>query len=150
MNVKLLVFLIGTYILSLSLNFVPSIKHPDATITILSALATSLFLLTFMWFSQWGIPSHNGNRKYKAVLMLGIVSCVLVYLIKTFENYMFEFVILDAITAIQYPLYVLFVTPFFGANLLFDLNYGLFSLTMVIVYALALLLNKKRINHQQS
>lgn len=53
---------------------------------------------------------------------------------------MMEYAILDMIASIQYPFYLMFTTPLFGVNSLFDINYETFSLLMSAVYILAFIL----------
>ena len=47
--------------------------------------------------------------------------------------------ILDIISNIQFPLYILYITPFFGLNYIFDISYGVLSLIVSIIYFIFLL-----------
>ncbi|MEZ7173075.1 hypothetical protein [Sporosarcina sp. OR05] len=45
--------------------------------------------------------------------------------------------VLDIILSVQYPLYVLFITPLFGLNVVMNAGYGVFSAIISVVYLLA-------------
>ncbi|GEL77429.1 hypothetical protein TMU01_16640 [Tenuibacillus multivorans] len=65
---------------------------------------------------------------------LGVISGVLVFVITKFEHAMFDNIILDSIASLQHPFYLIFTTPVFGGNILFDLSYGSYSLLMSLFY----------------
>ncbi|WP_337017976.1 hypothetical protein [Oceanobacillus massiliensis] len=70
----------------------------------------------------------------KVYALVGVISGVFVFVITTFEHAMFDNVILDSIASLQYPFYLIFTTPVFGVNILFDLSYGSYSLLMSLFY----------------
>ncbi|SDQ81179.1 hypothetical protein SAMN05216232_0166 [Virgibacillus subterraneus] len=122
------IFLIGSYLLAFSINLMPSIKHPDSDIDILNSLVTILFMVLLLTYSK------KGSRILKTFSMFGVISGVIVFVITTFEHDMIGNGILDVIASIQYPFYLIFITPLFGGNILFDLSYGSYSLLMSLFY----------------
>lgn len=140
MKFKLLILLICTYIIAFSTNLIPSLKHPDSNMSIFNLLATSLFLITLLVFIKKASYSGKSNKGLKVFLIFGFTSGLVVYVIKIFEDTLMDYAILDMIASIQYPFYLMFTTPLFGVNYLFDINYETFSLLMSAVYILVFIL----------
>ena len=134
MKNKLLVLLIGSYVLAFSINLMPAIKYPDLDVNFLNLLATAVFLALLL------LNARNDSTKLRIFLSIGILSGVLVYFISLFESPMLEHGLLDAIASIQYPFFLIFTTPLFGGNLLLDIGYGPYSLLMSLLYAAVLVL----------
>ncbi len=132
MKYKFLILLIGSYLLAFSINLFPALKYPDLNVGIFNLLVTLLFMLLFLIYSK------NGSKKLKVFTIVGVASGVLIFLITTFEHLMFDNVILDSIASLQYPFYLIFITPLFGGNILFDLSYGTYSLLMSLFYGVVL------------
>ncbi|OZU87583.1 hypothetical protein CIL03_15955 [Virgibacillus indicus] len=128
MKYILLILLIGSYLLAFSINLMPSIKHPDSSIGTFNALVTILFMVLLLMYSK------KGSRILKIFSIFGVISGVIVFVITTFEHVMIGNGILDVIATIQYPFYLIFITPLFGGNILFDLSYGSYSLLMSLFY----------------
>ncbi|WP_404452207.1 hypothetical protein LG329_17920 [Virgibacillus necropolis] len=141
MNYKLLILLIGSYLLAFSINLMPAIKHPDLNVDIFNTIVTIIFMFLLLMYAK------KRSRILKLFSIFGVISGVIVFVITTFEHAMFGNVILDAIASIQYPLYLIFITPLFGGNILFDLSYGSYSLLMSLFYGIVFVLtvnfNKK-------
>lgn len=140
MKLKLLVLLICSYLLAFSTNLFPSLKHPDSNMNIFNLMATTLFLIVLLIFVKKGVYSGKSNKKLKVFLIFGFISGLVVYVINMFESTMMDYAILDIIASIQYPFYLIFTTPLFGVNFLFDLSYATFALLMSIVYVLVFIL----------
>lgn len=134
MNYKFLILLMVSYLLAFSINLMPSLKHPDLNMNMFNLLVTLLFMLLLLLYSK------NGSKTLKIFSIVGVISGVLVFAVTTFEHAMFDNVILDGIASIQYPLFLIFTTPIFGGNVLFDLSYGLYSLLMSLFYGVVLCL----------
>ncbi|MFB4166854.1 hypothetical protein [Virgibacillus sp. JSM 102003] len=132
-----LLLVIGSYLLAFSINLIPSIKHPDSDIDILNSLVTVLFMVLLLTYTK------KGSRILKTFSMIGVISGVIVFVITTFEHDMIGNGILDVIASIQYPFYLIFITPLFGGNILFDLSYGSYSLLMSLFYGAVFVLLKK-------
>lgn len=140
MKLKLLVLLICSYLLAFSTNLFPSLKHPDSNMNIFNLLATTLFLIVLLIFVKKGVYSGKSNKKLKLFLIFGFISGLVVYVINMFESTMMDYAMLDIIASIQYPFYLIFTTPLFGVNFLFDLSYATFALLMSAVYVLVFIL----------
>lgn len=140
MKSKWLIILITFYLIAFITNLIPSIKYPDTTMNILNLTVTILFLMTLLIFTKKASYNSKSNKGLKTILLLGFISGIVVYVIKRFEETMLNYVILDMIASIQYPLYLIFTTPLFGLNYLFQMNYGIFSLLMSAVYVISLIL----------
>jgi vacuolar-type H+-ATPase subunit I/STV1 len=130
MNYKFLILLICTYLLAFSINFMPALKHPDLDMGIFNILVTILFMSLLLMYSK------KGSKNLKIFSIIGVISGVLVFVITTFEHALFGNVILDAVASFQYPFYLIFTTPLFGGNMIFDINYGTYSLLMSLFYGI--------------
>lgn len=136
MKFKLLILLMCLYVVAFTINVIPSIKHPDSNMNIFNLFATILFLLVLLMYSK------KSTKKLKILSIFGVISGVLVFVITRVEDFMFNYAILDAIGSIQYPLYLIFTTPLFGINFLFDLSYGTFALLMSLFYIFVFILTE--------
>lgn len=132
---KMVIMFILFYLLALVFNFIPSIKFPDADISFANMLITLLFLVTLITLSI-----TEKSIVIKAFLFTGIIGGIIVFLIELLESTLFDNGFYDVLAVLQYPFYILFITPLFGANSLLDINYGLYSLFMALVYLIIFLL----------
>ncbi|PAV27743.1 hypothetical protein CIL05_20225 [Virgibacillus profundi] len=128
MKYIILILVIASYLLAFSINLMPALKYPDSHMNILNSLVTILFMGLLLMYTK------KGSRILKIFSMLGVISGVIVFVITTFEHAMIGNGILDVIASIQYPFYLIFITPLFGGNILFDLSYGSYSLLMSLFY----------------
>ena len=131
-RVLLLILLIGTYLLAFVMNFMPAIKHPDLNLDRID-LITSILFATFLF-----MYSSTGSKKLRIFSMVGIFSGIAIFLIVNFEGVMSDNFILNVIASLQYPLYLIFTIPFFGGNLLFNVNYATYALYLSIFYVIVL------------
>lgn len=137
MTKKNFAFFVLVYIVALCINFFVSIKYPDIHLTMINFIVTLLFLMMFALLIK---NVENKAIVHKGLLIFssfGFLSSVIIYFIMTFEHLMFEYALLDVLFSIQYPLYIVFITPLFGLNYIFNLNYGVFSLVISIIYFIA-------------
>ncbi|ASK64007.1 hypothetical protein CFK37_18520 [Virgibacillus phasianinus] len=141
MTNKFFFLLICSYLLAFSTNLMPSAKHPDLNMNIFNFLTTTLFIIILLLFAKQGSNGKSGTRKLQIFSTLGIISGGIIFLIKSFENVMFDYVVLDSIASIQYPFYLIFTTPLYGINSLLDLNYAAYSLLMSLFYILVLIIS---------
>ncbi len=132
MKYRFLVLLIASYILAFSVNLMPSIMYPDLNVDGFNLLVSLLFMLLLLLYSR------RGSKKLKVFAVLGVISGILVFFITTFEHAMFDNIILDSIASLQYPFYLIFITPVFGGNLLFAQSYGSYSLLISLFYGIIL------------
>jgi len=131
-RVVLLILLIGTYLLAFVINFMPAIKHPDLNLNRIDLITSILFSIFLLMYSS------TGSKKLRIFSMVGIFSGIAIFLIVNLESEMSDNFILNAIASLQYPLYPIFTIPFFGGNLLFDVNYGTYSLYLSLFYVIVL------------
>ncbi len=131
--------IIATYIISLSINLFDSIKYPDSEIGLINLILSLIFLIAVSNFLLYTLKNNYNTKIIKILLSIASISGVLIYIIVSFYDYMFDNMILDIISNIQFPLYILYITPFFGLNYIFDISYGAFSLIISIVYFIFLL-----------
>ncbi len=128
------ILLIVSYLLAFSVNLMPALKYPDLNVNIFNLLITLLFIFLLLMYSK------KGSKTLKIFSIVGVISGVLIFVVKIFENAILENAILDAIASIQYPLFLIFTTPIFGGNILFNLSYGSYSLLMSLFYGAVLCL----------
>lgn len=126
--------LMVSYVLAFITNLMPALKHPDLTMDSINVLAT-FFLLAML--VQYVIKVHE---RFTYILLLGMISGLIVFVVNLFEELIFKYAILDVIASIQYPLYLIFITPFFGANMLLNISYGSYALLISFVYFLLYML----------
>ncbi|WP_019413432.1 hypothetical protein [Paenisporosarcina sp. TG20] len=137
MNYKFLLLLLVSYLLAFSINLMPALKYPDLNMNIFNLLVTLLFMFLLFLYSK------KGSKTLKVFSIVGVISGVLVFVVTTFEHAMIGNGILDVIASIQYPFYLIFITPLFGGNILFDLSYGSYSLLMSLFYGVVSVYIKK-------
>lgn len=127
---KFLIMIIVIYIIALLVNFVPAIKFPDHRISIFNLAISVLFLIGILYYSS----VKNGTVLYG----IGFVATSVIFVVNLIESYLFDYVVLDVLANIQYPLYVIFVIPFFGLNKLLNMSYGNFSFIVSLLYLIIL------------
>ncbi|MER2261306.1 MAG: hypothetical protein ABS934_04775 [Psychrobacillus sp.] len=127
---KFLIMIIVIYIIALLVNFVPAIKFPDHRISIFNLAISVLFLIGILYYSS----VKNGIVLYG----IGFVATSVIFVVNLIESYLFDYVVLDVLANIQYPLYVIFVIPFFGLNKLLNMSYGNFSFIVSLLYLIIL------------
>jgi len=134
MKSKWLITIVGTYLIAFATNLFPSLKYPDSMMNIFHLSITLLFFFGFMIFINKAPYSVKFYKGIKLFLLLGSLAGVIVFVSGMIEGALSNSFISDLITAIQYPFYFLFITPLFGFNYLFGLNYQLYSIIMSVVY----------------
>ncbi|MFC3211239.1 hypothetical protein [Planomicrobium okeanokoites] len=134
MKFKFWILLISSYLIAFSTNLIPSLKHPDSNISIFNLLATFLLLIAFLIVIKKVWSSGKLHKSLKRFLLVGFISGLVIYGIKIFEDTLMNYNVLDMTASIQYLIYLLFITPLFGMNYLFDMGYGNFSLLISVVY----------------
>ncbi|MEK4522508.1 hypothetical protein MKX96_12870 [Psychrobacillus sp. FSL W7-1493] len=127
---KFLIMIIVIYIIALLVNFVPAIKFPDHRISIFNLAISILFLIGILYYSS----VKNGIVLYG----IAFVATSVIFVVNLIESYLFDYVVLDVLANIQYPLYVIFVIPFFGLNKLLNMSYGNFSFIVSLLYLIIL------------
>ena len=152
MTTKTFIFFICSYIVALAINLIPSIKHPDYNVTILNLLVTISFIVTLFVVVRKVTHRNAFYNSLNIFLIFGFLSGWIVYVITKFEHITLKYAILDVIASIHYPFYIIYTTPLFGLNYLFDVNYEVFSLLMSVVYlgTIILLITSKRLVNQST
>lgn len=121
--------------MSLIINFMPAIKYPDLSINPANFLISFLFLLVFVFYSL------IGGKLYRNLMIIGFIGSVFIFVVHHYRNFIYEIWILDVLSSIQYPLYVLYVAPLFGMNLLLDYNPEVYSFCVSFVFLLCFLVS---------
>ncbi|MCH4888922.1 hypothetical protein EZV73_15105 [Acidaminobacter sp. JC074] len=135
---KYTILMMIIYILSFSINLIPSIKHPDLNLTLMNLLVSLLFMIaTVLWVKA--AADSKWLKFLKSIMAIGTLSGLFIFIMSLVQHITIEYLILDAISGIQFPLYVLFVAPLFGLNFILNIDFGMFSLIMSLYY-MALLL----------
>lgn len=148
---KPLIFVIFAYTIAFLTNLIPSIKHPDSNMSTLNLVVSVFFLVVVSLYIKKVPNRSKATNGLMVFLIVGFFSGVIVYFLKTYEHLSMENAFLDVIASIQYPFYIIFTIPLFGLNSLIDINYGLFSLLMSVLYLIAIifLVTSKRFVHQK-
>lgn len=133
---KCLVVLSSVYILAFIVNLIPSFMFPDAKIHPIHAFASGLLLVCMLG------TCLLRNRAAKLFIMAILFASVTVFTLNSFETYMYDIVVLDALFAIQYPLYILFVAPLFGLNYFLNVNPEYVALLVFFIAILLLIVHE--------
>lgn len=139
MKNKVVYILILTYLLATIINLIPSLKYPDSNLSVINILVSVFFLLALLVFSI----NKTHYKVFNLFLIFGIIGGCLIYVINKFD--------IAIIENLQYPLYIIFITPLFGGNAIFDYEYGVYSLLVTITYLIIYNLKaffKKRIKRE--
>ena len=132
-----MIIVVFAYLVAFSINLMPALKYPDLNVNLFNLVVSIIFVTAILLYAR------KGEQKLAIFSMVGLISGVIVFLITTFESFIFEYAILDLIASIQYPLYLIFTTPLFGGNLLINVNYEVYSLLTSLFYLIVYVIVKK-------
>lgn len=133
---KCLIILSSVYVIAFIVNLIPSIMFPDATIQPIHAVASGLLLVC-----MFGTCLMR-NRVAKLLIMAILFASVTFFTLNSFETYIYDIALLDALFAIQYPLYILFVAPLFGLNYFLNVNPEYVALLVFFIAILLLIVHE--------
>ncbi|MGM8215489.1 hypothetical protein ACLIA0_07920 [Bacillaceae bacterium W0354] len=139
MNQKYIIVTFILYIAAIIINVIPSIKYPDYELTLFHLITSILFFIIL-----FVLLKKSPKRFVNTFLIIAASSSALVFIINSFVNQSVNNLILDVMSSIQYPLFIFFVTPFFGINYLLNVNYDLFASFTSIAYIVILSINNIR------
>ncbi|MGM9945952.1 MAG: hypothetical protein ACI33M_13460 [Lysinibacillus sp.] len=126
--------IVAIYFVVLAINLMSAIKFPDSTITIYHLLSSIVFLAMLIYVSI------KNMMPIKYFLLLATVGSIYVFtMIRLEADLIGDFLILDGLVNLQYPLYILFITPLFGLNYFSQMSIDLVAILIAIVYAVLLL-----------
>lgn len=126
--------IVAVYLVVLAINLIVAIKFPDSTIMMHHLLASLVFLAILVYLSI------KISIQMKYFLLLGIVCSMYTFAMIRFEGDLIgDFLILDGLVNLQYPLYILFVTPLFGLNYFSEMSIDLVAALIAVIYAVLLL-----------
>lgn len=98
MKNKLLIWLIGLYVIAFSINLMPALKHPDLHLSILGLFVSIVFMFSLLMYCK------KGSHKLRIFSLAGFLSGIIVYLITLLENRLIGVWIFNAIENLQYLL----------------------------------------------
>lgn len=134
-NKVFLLVIVGVYLLALIINFTVAIKYPDLSISTPSFLISLILLLLLLFYSFFG------ERIYRFMIIIGVVGSVFISVVQYYQDVIYDIWILDVLSALQYPLYVMYVAPLFGINLLLDYTPAMYTLSVSIVFLICLIIS---------
>lgn len=129
------------FFISMAINLFVSLKYPDINIGFINFIVSFLFILFCLYLI---FTSKNLFKPTFVYWITPIVGCILVFIFENSFLLKSEHVILDVISGIEYPLYILFVTPIFGLNWLLKLKVSSFSLVCSTIYFVLFILSLMR------
>lgn len=145
-NKRCIVTLSVVYIIALMVNLIPSATFPDATILPLHAAASVALVLCMIG------TCLMKNRAAKLYITALLFASVTVFTLNSFETYMHDILLLDALFSIQYPLYILFVSPLFGLNFFTNVEAEYVSLitfftalSLLVIHEIAMMASSERL-----
>jgi hypothetical protein len=141
------IVMVIVYLLSLYINFFEAIKYPDVDITVVNFIVTSIFVVFF----YKGVVSIRGKSTIvNVMLIISIVLSALVKLLSELEIHSFASsnYVFDVLSNLQYPAYIIFVIPLFGFNILFHVQYSIFSYIASAFYLFIYIMRLWSIKHK--
>ncbi len=116
------------YLIAVGMNLMVSIKYPDSVIGVEHLMMSIFFILSML------VICFFGSTRFSKFLLAGVFSGIFISLVQNYFDFIYEIWILDVISNLQYPLYVLFFIPLFGLNYLLDYSLAMFSLVISIIF----------------
>lgn len=129
---RCLVILSTVYMFAFLVNLIPSITYPDAAVHPFHGIASILLVICMIG------TCLLRNRVAKRFITTLLFASVTIFTLNSFESYIYDIAWLDILFSIQYPLYILFVTPLFGLN--FFLNIAPEYVTLIVFFIAIVLL----------
>jgi hypothetical protein len=106
------ILMASIYIVSLSINLIPSLKHPDSNLTLINLLTSLMLMIAIiLWIKSVATSKKTGFLKI--ISAIGMISGIFVFSIST---------------------------PLFGINYILNTNYGVFSVIISLFYLATFLL----------
>ena len=137
MNKKTLyIGLISLYLATLAINFFVSMKFPDTTIEASHFIASFILFITVLFAVTQSLRYING------FLLVGGISSIFVAVAQYFNDLLINNWLLDMVAGFQYPIYVLFITPWFGLNILINALPGTFAFCCAGLFAFLYVVSK--------
>lgn len=134
MNKKRIYFTL-IVLLAFMMNLVPALMYPDIKMTMFHFIISVAALFSIALLTA---------KQRKIVFVGGALAGLLIFVINlTFlSDARLNFAVLDILLSIEYPLYLLIVTPLFGLNYVFSLDYDMFALLVTAVFTMLFLIGK--------
>lgn len=128
--------LIVFYLFAFGANLFDSLKYPGTLLTAYQIIPSIALVFIFAIFIIKG--------KIKNIILIsgGVASLLILPLSRLRFGILagdIDMVVFDWISNLQYPLYAIFVTPLFGLNYLFRLNYEYFSVVVSALFFIGLI-----------
>lgn len=136
MNKKWAFVFIALYLISLASNLMVSAMFPDLEIRAVHFIASMLLFIVLIF------SIFKAVRYTKWFFLTGAASSVFVALAQYLEGQLMGNLAFDMLSGLQYPLYVLFITPLFGLNYAFDMLPGKFALLCAGLFIFLLIVAK--------
>lgn len=131
-----IVCLAVVYLLALSMNFMAALKYPDLDGEVGHLLISLVFLSLLLLYSFFG------GKLYSRIMIVGVLGGIVCFAAQHYQGYLSTIGVFDAISAIHYPLYILYVAPLFGINLLFDTIPALYSLMISLLFFICFMISR--------
>ncbi|MCK5763915.1 MAG: hypothetical protein KAH05_07340 [Clostridiales bacterium] len=116
------------YVIAFAINIIGALWYPDYNLSPLNIIASIVFtiglgliIIKLIYFDK--------TKWVSIILHIGFLSGI-------FNYFAYRYL---GLRGIGTPLYILFISPFFGFNYLFEVRYGTFSAMVAILYVIALL-----------
>lgn len=110
------------FLLAFGANFWAGLKYPDIEPNILGFLATAFYLFSLFFIRN------------KRLFLFSALGSLLTGFLFAMEFYLLNNTFLDTLSSIRYPLYGLFIMPFFGINMVFSLSIESFAFLSAGIY----------------
>ena len=126
------------YLLALSINFMTALKYPDLDVTAEHLSISLVFLALLLLYSLFS------GKLYRKLIVSGVIGGVVCFAAQHYQGYLYDSWIVDALSSIQYPLYVMYVAPLFGMNLLFEYTPAMYSLLVSLLFLICFTVSRIR------
>ena len=126
------------YLLALSMNFMTALKYPDLNSKGEHLLVSLAFLSLLLLYSFFG------GKLYRKLMVSGVIGGIFCFAAQHYQGYLYDIWIVDALSSVQYPLYVMYVAPLFGLNLSFDYTPAMYSLLVSVLFLICFIVSRIR------
>lgn len=123
------------FLLAAAANFLSGLKYPDMEPTVWGLITTGVYFVLLVCL--------QGKRVF---LVAGAGSLLTAFLLSN-ESFMVDFMFLDMLSSVQYPLFILFILPLFGLQLIFSLPLAAFAFLCAGIYWVGYVLIQLRIRN---
>ena len=74
-------------------------------------------------------------------MIIGFFGSIFISVVQNYQNVIYDIWILDIFSGLQYPLYIIYIAPLFGINLLLDYTPAMYSLSLAMLFLICFIIS---------